>query len=116
MATWPATLPQIPLVDGYSETLPETAIRTSMDVGPAKVRQRISHNVRPFVFPMWLTSAQIDILETLYATTCLGGALPFTHDRPRAGGSVEIRFTAPPQIGAPQGDYYPVDCGMEVLP
>ena len=37
MPTWPNTLPVSPLLDGFSETLPETLIRTKMETGPDKV-------------------------------------------------------------------------------
>ncbi|QLH37711.1 MAG: hypothetical protein HWD60_00095 [Defluviicoccus sp.] len=39
-AVWPSSLPQKPLVDGFSETAPNLVVRSPMDVGPAKVRRR----------------------------------------------------------------------------
>ena len=115
MATWPATLPQIPLRAGYGETFPDTAIRTEMGVGPAKIRRRISHNVRPLSVAFILTSAQVDILDEFYQTTTLGGALAFDHEHPRTGTAAELRFTGPPQISVVGGDYL-AEFGIEVLP
>ena len=39
-AIWPLTLPQLPLVSGYSESMPSNLIRSETDTGPAKVRRR----------------------------------------------------------------------------
>ena len=48
MTSWPATLPVSPLLDGFIETVPETIIRTDMDQGPAKTRQRTTAGVAIF--------------------------------------------------------------------
>ena len=39
-AVWPPSLPQGPRLEDLEETPPTLAIRTGMDVGPAKVRRR----------------------------------------------------------------------------
>ena len=45
MAVWPLDLPQKPLLQGFSETLPNLVTRSPMDIGPAKVRRRSTAGV-----------------------------------------------------------------------
>ena len=59
MTVWPSSLPA-PLLSTFKETPPDNVIRTSMDVGVAKVRKRTSANVRPISFSLMLTPAQVD--------------------------------------------------------
>jgi hypothetical protein len=34
--SWPASLPQRPLADGFAETPPNLLVRSATDIGPAK--------------------------------------------------------------------------------
>jgi hypothetical protein len=110
---WPDTLPQMWLQEGYQETLPETAIRSQMDAGPAKVRRRFTAQVTPFKAKMTMTAAQKGYLETYYKTTTAGGSLSFTfpHD-----GSDVLRFVKPPVFTDKSGGNYGVDFELEKLP
>ncbi len=110
---WPDTLPQVFIQSGYQETLPEVAIRTQMDAGPAKVRRRFTVQVVPIKGQMRLTSAQKSYLETFFNVTLAGGSLAFTfpHD-----GSVILRFTKPPAISPAGGLNYVADMDLEQLP
>ena len=117
MTTWPESLPQLPLKDGYSEDFPDTVHRSSMEVGPAKMRQRISAQVRSTVWPLYLeTSEMVDTLEELYNDTLFGGTLPFEHPHPRKGGAdIEFRFVKPPHI-EPRGMGYQTELHLEIMP
>jgi hypothetical protein len=109
---WPSTLPQAWLQDGYQETLPETAVRTEMDVGPAKVRRRFSVQVTPIQARMLMTTAQKGYLETFYNTTTVGGALSFNF--PNSGSDV-LRFVKSPGFSQ-SGLNWTVDFDLEKLP
>ena len=85
MATWPASLPSAPLVGGFSETLPDTLIRTSMDVGADKVRRRSTVQVIDMKMAFLLSKAQLATLTTFFITTTNGGADKFTFDHPITG-------------------------------
>jgi hypothetical protein len=117
MATWPVTLPQLPLMDGYSESSPDGAIRTSMEVGPGKSRKRISAVVRPTTWPLYLeTSTQVDALMEFHDDTLAMGALPFDHPHPRKGGSnVSFRFTGG-FVVVPRGVGYHTELPLEIMP
>jgi hypothetical protein len=117
MATWPSSLPCIPTLDSYAETFAETALRTSMEVGPAKVRRRISANVKPLSSAIdRLTSANVDTLETFYQTTLLGGTEEFDYVHVRTGATVSCRFVKPPKITARKPPGYRADLDLEIMP
>ncbi len=80
MAAWPGTLPQNFQVSGYSERGANNIIRTKMDIGPDKVRQRTVSNVRTVQGDMWLTVAQYTIMRTFFEDDHDYGALTFTKD------------------------------------
>lgn len=105
MASWPVTLPQTVLREGMGESLPDTALRTSMDVGPAKLRRRSTAAVRPITATLNLSLAQVGYLETFYVSTLEGGALPFDMADPRTGATESFNFTAPPS-------WYPLGAGL----
>lgn len=115
MATWPVTLPQLPLADGYEEVFGDAFIRTQMEVGPAKQRRAISNPARPMVFPILVTTAQMATLETFYYTTLGGGSLPFDISHPRTSATVSMRFVEPPKV-VPRGLRYEVSMMLEVMP
>lgn len=138
MPSWP--LPNVKfLMSGYQETMQNTVIRTEMDAGPAKVRQRFTKNVQPIKGK--LTPILDDEYATLYGffqSTCGGGALPFTWDMVSQRlcaiypslvidvglGIVRLtlRFTAPPTATVLRGPnattqgLLSVDLQLEVMP
>lgn len=116
MATWPGTLPTAPLLDGYTETPPDTTIRTASDTGPNKIRRRFTAGVRKFMVRTLLTTAQVATLDTLYITTLEGGALPFDWTHPRTGASVSFRFVGPPVYSAVTYGYYNATMSLEIMP
>lgn len=115
MATWPSTLPQVPLQSGYEEGTIDTTIRSSMDVGPAKVRRRTSAGVRPIKFNFMLTSSELEDLIEFYEDTLMSGAIHFTWDHPRTGVNEKWRFTKAP-LWSKNGSYYSVPIELEILP
>jgi len=119
MAAWPVSLPQSPLVNGYSEQMPKMGLRSSMDAGPAKQRRRFTAAVIPIGVRMALTNAQVETLVTFWDTTTSGGVLSFTWLHPRTGSAVTMRFIAdqPPDIQPLDSeDLYSVSFPLEILP
>lgn len=117
MSDWPATLPALPLREGYKETLPKLTIRSSMDVGPAKVRRRGGANVRKHEVSMDMTGAQVEIFDVFFLEECAGGALPYNYLKPRTGVQAQFRFDeAPPEIVNIGGDNWNVSFKLEELP
>lgn len=108
MPTWPVTLPQQFLMQGYSETPPSNIIRSTMDQGPPKDRRRSTDNERLFSVSMELTEAQIAIWEDFYYNT-IQEVLPFDFPHPRTGATISVKVRnndqgAPP-YSANDGNY-----------
>lgn len=118
MATWPATLPQQPLMKGAQEQFQSTTITTEMDVGPAKKRRRFTAAVEPWKgLNMLLTATQVTTFKTFYETTLLGGSLTFTFPNPRTGSSETFRFSGDaPTLSQASGDLYLTSFELEKMP
>lgn len=116
MPSWPETLPAVPLLDGFHETVPDAVIRTSMEQGPAKARRRSTAAVRLFELHYLLDRAQLAALDAFFLTTLMGGVLPFGFPHPRGGGTLSCRFVRPPEYAAANGAYFRATCMLEALP
>ena len=118
MATWPTadSFPQTPLLEGNTETPPNTIIRTSMDVGPPKLRQRSTAGYGTYTFNFHMDDTNISALRTFYITTCEGGAVEFEWTDPRTSGTENWRFLAPPSWVQLKNDLYLVTVQLEQLP
>lgn len=121
LASWPASLPDSPLVEGYQEKAPNLLIRQEVDQGPARVRRRCASRPWPMSATFILTKAEAATLETFAYTTLQGGALPFNWTHPRTGAAIDMRivpggdalYTLAP---AGSGVYWRASVALEVLP
>jgi len=113
--TWPTSLRDLWLRDGFREVVPKNMIRSSMDVGPAKVRRRTTANVRPFFGQMFLTSALVATLDTFFVTTTKSGTLTVELKHPRTGSTGTYRFVKEPQY-VPHNRGFMASVQMELLP
>lgn len=118
MPTWPTTgnFPQNVQYAGYQEDTPLSTIRTSMDIGPQKIRQRFTAAVRPFKVTLSLTTAQVATLDAFFLTTCSGGALSFTWNHPRTGAAGTFRFKQGIAYTREGNDLWTAKFEMEQLP
>ncbi len=99
MATWPPELPQSFDAEGFRETPPSLAVRSPMDIGPAKVRRR--QTVGPTTFDGQLPPLSYDqanILVWFWQAVCEGGVLSFTWKHPRTQATAKCRFVEPPAM------------------
>lgn len=115
MTTWPATLPTYPLLENYMETVENTTIRTEMDQGPAKVRQRTSAATRKIQVSYFLSKEQIDALDNFYLVDLKGGSLQFSFIHRRTSADINCRFLTAPQYNAANGNYYKVRLDLEIM-
>lgn len=115
MATWPSSLPQEFPEEGFSLTLPDNLLRTTMDVGPAKVRRRTTSNVTKVQGSMLLSTTDLAAFQTFYITTLSYGVTQFTWVHPITGVACDMRFTEPPKYSPASGDYVDVQMSLEIL-
>lgn len=113
--SWPITLPSEWLEEGYSEEQPSIAIRTQMDVGPAKSRGRVTTNVKPIERVVIMTSAQLTIFDDFFQGTLSGGVSEFDAVHPRLG-TIDLRFSGLPRAVPIGGGYYKLTMRLEIMP
>lgn len=119
MSVWPSTLPTLVAQDGYQESQQSGAIRTEMEHGPPKQRNRFTATILTWQVTFEMTSAQVTTFWIFYRTTLKNGALSFTGlPVPRTQGVGTHRFdtSSPPEVTIKGWDYYTVACSIETLP
>jgi hypothetical protein len=116
MATWPPSLPDYVLIDGYSESPPANTIRTEMDVGPAKMRRRSTAAPRPFSITQFMNTTQLATFDTFFNTTLNSGSERFDWVHPRTQAAVEFRFVEQPNYEAIGGTSWHVSYNLEQMP
>lgn len=116
-AAWPSTLPDYVLQQGYDEKWGSTSISTSMEIGPAKKRNRTTAGIDRFQVQLLLTSDEVDALKIFWKTTVARGTLPFTWVNPREQTAVTFRFLGDdaPDI-KPSNDSFVASFALEILP
>ena len=99
-------------------------LRTPMDVGPDKIRRILVLGIRPVSGCIYVTFAQLRILEAFYYDQLSNGTLRFGWVDPTFGSSVEMVFTNPfscreidfgDKAGRRYYDYI-VSMDLEILP
>lgn len=116
MIDWPPELNGCLLPDGYQESLPDTTIRTQMDVGPPKMRRRSTSAPRLISGTLRLEGSRLDLFEAFYIDTLAGGSLPFNWVSPRTGDPVVAQFGDVPSYSPVSGGIWDVSISLEVLP
>jgi hypothetical protein len=111
--TWPATLPQKFLVDGYSEAPPDNSSRHDPDEGAALARKKYTAAVGKLSGKMLMTSDQVEILDEFFRT--YGGFTEFVFPKPRTGATITCRMTEPPQYTPHGGLNWKALIKLEVL-
>jgi hypothetical protein len=121
MADWPATLPQNFLAN-TSVKDDESRLTTSMDSGPASVRNRFTAISQVAKGPLVLTGAQLVIFDAFFRTTLQQGALSFTWKHPKTDATADMRFKGKPEwkcvkpASSPNDRLWMADFEIEILP
>ena len=113
--TWPGTLPDKVESSNFSYNLGSSVMRSQMDIGPEKVRRRMTRAVNTMTCAMLLTSTQQSTLESFYVTTLNGGILTFNFNHPITQVSTEWRFIAPPKFNHVGGLVFSVSMAWEEI-
>ena len=75
--TWPASLQQYFLQDGFSYGFGEGRQKTPMDTGPGKTRRRFTAVGQPVSAAIVVTAKGVLTLRDFWKDDLLGGSLPF---------------------------------------
>ncbi|MBX4884046.1 hypothetical protein HJA90_10670 [Rhizobium bangladeshense] len=113
--SWPATLPQAFLKDGYSEEEADNLLASNVSVGPAKVRRRTTSDVYPITGSMMMSEAQRQIFRSFVQADTKDRAIAFTFPDPHGGSALLVRMRQPPSYAA-IGISWRVQIALEVLP
>lgn len=119
--SWPSAFPELPTYIGTTEGPPDVVIRTPMDVGPPKIRRRMTTgsrmcDIRLLMTATVLNAASPNGFDAFYVTDCLCGTSTFTWKNPRTEASVTMRFASVPQYRSLGGANYEVTFTAEILP
>ena len=113
---WPPTLPQRFQYTNFTETAPASAIRTQMDTGPAKARQRFTAAPRPVKGQIRITFTQRQTLDDFFVTTLAGGTLQFDWTHPISGAAATFRFKSEPQYQSDRRSLIMAQLDLEIMP
>lgn len=116
MPTWPTALPQYLDVQGFSTELADNLIRSSMDVGRDKTRQRDVSATEPVIGTLLLTLDQRADLKTFYNVVLGSGSLEFDWIDPITGDPAIMKFTAPPKFTAVGPVHLRASLALEIIP
>lgn len=114
--SFPGTLQQLLNEAGFTQQLGNTSIRSDMETGLAKVRQRYTKPVDTFNCTIDLERDDYNTLITFYRTTLSGGTKTFNYNHPMTGIQSEFRFTQPPNMKPKGGLWFTVSMVWEEIP
>jgi len=114
MPTWPTTLPIYPDDSAFTETSQKVTISSQPEIGPAKVRRRVTVAPRKLTASYTMTDAEIAIFRTFYIDTLLGGQEVFEWPHPRLDRSVTAYFTKIPTYKNKAYNQYSLDIEISV--
>ncbi|MBK8211485.1 MAG: hypothetical protein IPK78_17585 [Rhodospirillales bacterium] len=115
--SWPASLPQRPFADGFSETPPNLLVRSATDIGPAKARRRATAGVTKLKAAFRLSPGQLATFRSFFDSDLQGGVLSFSWTHPVTGAVGAFRIVPPPSIEpVAAGMAWRISLDLELLP
>jgi hypothetical protein len=114
-SVWPAALPQLAPYS-LNEEADAVTIRSTVDVGLAKLRPRYTAEVKVFSMSLTLTASQVTSLETFWATTLVFGTGEFDWVHPRTLAAATFRFRSRPAYTPLAKDVWSASISLEMLP
>jgi len=114
MPTWPSSLPTYPDDSGFTETLDQPAFINKPDIGPAKVRPRVTQARKTITVSYHMTTEQITTFAGFYMGSLTGGSVSFLWPHPRIGALVTATLTSTPNYSSVQYDWYVVNFELDV--
>ncbi len=116
MPTWPASLPEAPLLGQAKITMKEVRATFPPDVGPPTIRPRPTTAGEGHTVTFAFTAAQLSTFRTFHGTTLSNGASSFTMPYPVDGSDQTFQFLSPPVILAVTDDIFRVTLKLYMEP
>jgi hypothetical protein len=116
--TWPESLPQAFLRQGYQEQLPPNVVRDAFDTGPNGLRRRATMQPFGVTGRMVMTTEQWDALLTFIEVDLAHRLAAFGFPEQGADGTPQVwlvRMVGPPQRTNLREGYWMVSLSLEVL-
>ncbi len=113
--TWPVGLQQKLNAEGFQVKFGNTAMRTDMDVGPAKVRSRFTDAIDVYTCTIFLDYSDYSTFRTFFKTTLNNGVNRFDFTDPFTNTSAEFRFAEEPDISPIGGTVFRVGMTWEKM-
>jgi hypothetical protein len=115
--TWPATVPFVFLVDGFSHQPVSNSMKVDPEVGEPLTRQRFTGEIDDVSGTLTtLTTEQVNDLRNFYRYDLKDGSLRFTQDDPMIGEAREYLFMAPPRFTPIDGDLWRPQIQLQAMP
>ena len=113
---YPIELPEAPQRNGFNQAQQSNTIRSSVDVGEAKVRRRYTLPIKNEKWVMLLNPTQLPIFESWFNTDLQSGVLRFSFADPLTDVTKDYRIKDMPAY-APYGTCgsYTVSFNVEQL-
>lgn len=113
-ATWPSTLPALPLFNDYGEAAPDVAFQSDFEGGQIIRRRRTTASPRILDFPLSLTRVQTALLDLFYEDD-LRNVLPFYVTHPRTKATILCRFASTFTYDVMSWNTYRANLKLEIL-
>lgn len=116
IAVWPSSVNQYAVRESYREVPDQNVAQFSPDVGPPKLRRRMSISTDKLALDIIMTGTEYATFLTFWRTHLKDGTLPFAFTRPRTQAVEAFNFTAPPQVQDWAYDKYRLSLAMQQAP
>lgn len=110
---WPSTLPDC--AESWEEQDVPVTVRTSMDVGPPKVRRRYTRTMRNVRVGFTMTHEQANAMRDYFELDLQGGTIDHQFVHPFRDELQTFRFVEPPTINSMGALACAVSCSWEQL-
>ena len=98
MATWPTSLPQRPLRNGFGGSIESGRVSSQPEHGPQQYRRRFTATEDPLNATYRMTFDQWQTVKNFYKNTTANGSLPFDWPEPMTGSTISVTFAEPPSF------------------
>ena len=115
MATWPASLPQLPDTNGFSDIPQSTVIRSGMD-GLTKQRTRFTAAVHDVSESYVVLRSQADTFIAFFRDDLDNGGIEFDKPDFLYGGTSAYQFTGPYDLTPIGGEMWRLSISLEKQP